>query len=350
MSSSPSVRKKIPLIHLILKRGPCLPRPPPCPANKTQSSWRQWSVPHGTATLSLAIGHLPVYILVFTVVFLVPHVAHHSCAKLPKACALAGSCAGAWEPVFLCLYLLGSVCVRPCLCVFVSMCVSVCFLVFVGGVCRCADAWETGNLCFSVCTCLGLCRCLCVCVCVCVCLCVCLCRRRVQVPVQVRGNLAQDNRLCSSLPLPPRLSLWFLGRIHSYDHLLDITGVDLGWNNHNSGLPHPNISFLRKLFFDVIGSLWNVLKYQNQIQLLDASRWDGNKNLTSGELLMRRIWNCGRLVGMEGGVRSAHGFPLVSIMIAGFSSSQTSSSYDHQSYHCHHMDTWLCVILWCWSV
>ena len=43
-------------------------------------------------------------------------------------------------------------------------------------------------------------------------------------------------------------------------------------------------------------------------------------------------------------MRSAHGFPLVSIMIAGFSSSQTSSSYDHQSYHCHHMDTWLLVV------
>ena len=174
--------------------------------------------------------------------------------------------------MFLCLYLLGSVCVRPCLCVFVSMCVSVCFLVFVGGVCRCADAWETGNLCFSVCTCLGLCRCLCVCVCVCVCLCVCLCRRRVQVLVQVRGNLAQDNRLCSSLPLPPRLSLGFLGRIHSNDHLLDITRVDLGWNNHNSELPHPNRSFLRKLLCDVRGFLWNILKDQNQMQLLDTSQ------------------------------------------------------------------------------
>ena len=121
---------------------------------------------HGTATLSLAIGHLPIYILVFTVVFLVPHVAHHSCA-------LPGSSAGAWEPVFLCLYLLRSVCLRPCLCVSVSMClclseacagssagawesvfqslyllgfvsvcvsasvsVSVCVFVFVGGVCR----------------------------------------------------------------------------------------------------------------------------------------------------------------------------------------------------------------------
>ena len=99
-------------------------------------------MPHGTATLSLAIGHLPIYILVFTVVFLVPHVAHHSCA-------LPGSSAGAWEPVFLCLYLLGSVCLRPCLCVSVSLCV-----------------------------------------------CVCLCRRRVQVLVQVRGNLAQDVCVC----------------------------------------------------------------------------------------------------------------------------------------------------------
>ena len=129
-----------------------------------------------------------------------------------------------------------------------------------------------GNLCFCVCTCFGLCVCVPVCVCLCLCVCVCLCRRRVQVPVQVRGNLAQDNRLCSSLPLPPRLSLGFLGRIHSNDHLLDITRVDLGWNNHNSELPHPDLSFLRKLLCDVRGSLWNIMKDQNPIQLLDTSR------------------------------------------------------------------------------
>ena len=116
---------------------------------------------HGTATLSLAIGHLPIYILVFTVVFLVPHVAHHSCA-------LPGSSAGAWEPVFLCLYLLGSVCLRPCLCVSVSLCVCVCL-------CRRrvqVPVQVRGNLCFRVCICLDL--CLCVCLRLCLCLSVCL--------------------------------------------------------------------------------------------------------------------------------------------------------------------------------
>ena len=120
------------------------------------------------------------------------------------------------------------VCVAVCVSASVSVCV--CVFVFVGSVCT------------------------------------------VQVLVQVRGNLAQDNRLCSSLPLPPRLSLGFLGRIHSNDHLLDITRVDLGWNNHNSELPHPNLFFLRKLLCDVTGSLWNILKDQNRIKLLDTSR------------------------------------------------------------------------------
>ena len=127
MSSSPSVRKKIPIIHLILKRGPCLPRPPPCPANKTQSSWRQWSVPHGTATLSLAIGHLPVYILVFTVVFLVPHVAHHSCAKLwlvvRRLCTCRFQCRCVGTCVSVSLLAWVCVCASLSVCVCVYMCV-----------------------------------------------------------------------------------------------------------------------------------------------------------------------------------------------------------------------------------
>ena len=46
------------------------------------------------------------------------------CLCLSEACA--GSKAGAWEPVFQCLYLLGSVSLSVCLrlCVFVCLCLS----------------------------------------------------------------------------------------------------------------------------------------------------------------------------------------------------------------------------------
>ena len=50
------------------------------------------------------------------------------CVSLSLSEVCAGSSAGAWEPVFQCLYLLGSVslsvCLRLCLCVFVCLSLS----------------------------------------------------------------------------------------------------------------------------------------------------------------------------------------------------------------------------------
>ena len=89
------------------------------------------------------------------------------CVSLSSSEVCAGSSAGAWEPVFLCLYLLGSVSLSVCLHRSVSMCV--CLSEACAG--SSAGAWESVLQCLyllgsvSVCVsasvlCLSVCLCL----------------------------------------------------------------------------------------------------------------------------------------------------------------------------------------------